>query len=421
MVSYVDIVKIKLKAGNGGDGKVSFHREKYVPNGGPDGGDGGRGGNVFFEADEGMRTLMDFRFHRVFRAEPGANGGSGKCSGKGGADVVIRVPPGTIVRDVKTGVVMADILTPGERRLLLRGGRGGAGNARFATAVRQAPQFAKPGERTPEIEVQLEIKSIADVGLVGFPNVGKSTILSVVSAARPRIDNYHFTTLTPNLGVVRVRDDGFVMADIPGLIEGASQGAGLGHAFLRHVERTRVLVHVLDIAGSEGRDPLSDYDIIQDELRLYGQLHERPQVIAANKMDLPEAQENLARLQEKLPDVPIFPISAAMNQGFEPLLNAVWTLLGELPPLPPFEEDMDVLPRQESEEPFTIHREDGWFVVEGPWVDQLLRSVNFGDVDSLAWFERMLRRHGIIDALRKLGAKDGDEVRMGEVEFDFID
>ncbi len=421
MLQYVDIVKIKIKAGDGGDGKVNFHREKYVPNGGPDGGDGGRGGNVIFLPDEGMRTLMDFRYHRKFRAENGENGGANNCTGKSGADTVIRVPQGTIVRDVATGRVMADIRIKGEKRVLLRGGRGGWGNARFATPTRQAPTFAKPGEKAPEIEVQLEIKSIADVGLVGFPNVGKSSILSVMTAARPQIANYHFTTLTPNLGVVRVEDDGFVMADIPGLIEGASAGAGLGYDFLRHIERTRLLLHVLDISGSEGRDPLQDYDIIQDELRLYGELAGRPQLILANKMDLDGAQENLARLAEKLgADARIYPVSAATGEGFRPLPFAITQMLEHLPSSPDFEEDY--IEVEIEEEPFVVTRaSDGWFDVQGPTIERLMRSVNTGDVDSLAWLDRMLRRLGVIAALREKGAKDGNEVRLGDFEFDFID
>ena len=422
MVQYVDIVKVLLKAGNGGDGKVSFHREKYVTNGGPDGGDGGRGGNVIFVADEGMRTLMDFRIRRKFRADDGEGGAATRRTGKSGKDLVISVPQGTVIRDVKTSRVMADIVDKDEKRVLLRGGRGGAGNARFATPTRQAPNFAKPGERVEEIEVQLEIKSIADVGLVGLPNVGKSSILSVMTAARPEVANYHFTTLTPNLGVVRVGDDGFVMADIPGLIEGAASGAGLGHAFLRHVERTRVLLHVLDISGSEGRDPLEDYEVIRDELRLYGELSHRPQIILANKMDLEDAQENLARLREKLgEDAVIYPVSAATAQGFADLPYKIKNALDDAPALQEFEEDyvpVEVI----EKEPFVVTRgDDGWFVVQGPAIDRLMQSVNTGDVDSMAWFERMLRRLGVYDALRARGAKDGDEVELGSIQFDFVD
>ena len=289
MALFVDVVTIRVRAGHGGNGCVSFHREKYVQAGGPDGGDGGRGGNVVFEATERMHTLLDFRFRRNFEAENGADGMSNFRSGKSGAPVVIEVPPGTIVREKATGRLMADLFEPEQRKVLLRGGNGGHGNSHFATPTRQAPQFAKPGEKRDAVEVTLELKSIADVGLVGFPNVGKSTILSVVTAARPKIANYHFTTLQPNLGIVKQGEYSFVLADIPGLVEGASEGVGLGHAFLRHVERTRMLIHVLDIAGSEGRDPLEDFDAIMHELEAYGDLKNRPMIVAANKMDLPGA------------------------------------------------------------------------------------------------------------------------------------
>ncbi len=417
---FVDIVKIDIRAGNGGDGKVSFHREKYVANGGPDGGDGGRGGSIVFQADANMHTLLDFRYHRKFIAENGENGSSNRKAGKSAPDLVIKVPPGTIVRDLESGHVVADVSDPAQPKVLLQGGRGGWGNSHFANAVRQAPNFAKPGQKGRSMQVQLELKSIADVGLVGFPNVGKSTLLSVLTAAKPRIANYHFTTLTPNLGVVSAREDGFVLADIPGLIEGASAGAGLGHAFLRHVERTRLLVHVLDISGSEGRDPLEDYRTINAELAAYGRLSEKPQIIAANKMDLDGAEENLRRLRELLPDAAIFPISAASAQGLQPLVDACAQMLRRLPPVESFEEELPEmeLPAQNA---FTVRRENEFFVVEGPLVDSLLERVDLNDDASMAYFERVLRRGGVIDALRKAGAQDGSSVRLGEIEFDFID
>ncbi len=420
MSLFVDTVQIRVKAGNGGNGCVNFHREMFVMNGGPDGGDGGRGGDVIFEVAKNMHTLLDFRYHTKFHAGNGEDGRHNNQSGARGADAVISVPPGTVVYG-QDGRVLLDMGAQG-RRLLLRGGRGGFGNQHFATPTRQTPAFAKPGMQTEEVVLRLELKTIADVGLVGFPNVGKSTLLSVVTAAKPKIADYHFTTLLPNLGVVRIHEDGFVLADIPGLIEGASAGAGLGHAFLRHVERTRLLVHVLDISGCEGRDPLSDYDIINEELRLYGELQNRPQIIAANKTDLPDAEENLARLRVKLPGTPIYPISAATSQGLSQLMNAVYEKLQTLPPASTFlEEDL-----QDDEEaqgpPFEIDREDdGAFLVRGPSVAHLIQSVNFGNEDSLQWFQRTLRRMGVIDALRAAGAKEGDTVRIADVAFDFID
>lgn len=423
MSSFVDIVKIICKAGNGGDGAVSFHREKYVANGGPDGGDGGRGGNIILRPDEGMHTLLDFRYKRKFQAGNGENGASSLRYGKSGEDLVIRVPLGTIVRDLSDERVIADVHEPHQDIILLRGGRGGLGNSHFANAVRQAPSFAKPGERVQEHVLQLELKTIADVGLIGFPNVGKSTILSIVSAAKPKIANYHFTTLVPNLGVVRIDEDGFVLADIPGLIEGASEGAGLGHYFLRHVERTRILIHVLDISGSEGRDPLQDYDTIQNELAKYGDLKNKKQLIAANKMDIDGAKEWLELLEDKLSgqDVEIFPVSAATNEGFLPLLRRCRQLLAQLPPVDSFVSPVSVVEEAPDISSFTIIREGEGFAVDGPAVDWLGERVDLADTDSIAYFDRMLRRWGIIDALRKEGCKDGDSVRIGDITFDFVD
>ena len=421
MALFVDSVTIRCKAGNGGNGCVSFHREKYVAAGGPDGGDGGRGGDIVFIASDRMHTLMDFRFKRSFEAPNGTDGAAGRCRGKNGEALIIEAPVGTVIRDKNSGRVLLDLYEPGKPRMLLRGGNGGFGNARFATPTRQAPNFAKPGEKTQTLELTLELKSIADVGLVGFPNVGKSTMLSVVTAARPKIANYHFTTLTPNLGIVRQDGDSFVMADIPGLVEGASEGIGLGHDFLRHIERTRLLIHVIDISGSEGRDPVEDYDVIMRELEQYGDLKNRPMIIAANKMDLGNSKENLARLKEHLAasGIPVFGISAVSHQGFSELMHATASLLKQLPPPQHFVEEE---PFEElAEEPFTVSVKSGVYFVSGPSMDHLIASVNFGDEDSINWFHRTLRRWGVIDALREAGAKEGDTVSIVEMEFDFVE
>ena len=423
MSLFVDVVTITVKAGDGGNGCVSFHREKFVQAGGPDGGDGGRGGDVVFEATERMHTLMDFRYKRKFTAENGADGMSNRRSGRSGDPVVIEVPPGTVVREKATGKLLLDLYEAGVRKTLVRGGKGGFGNQHFATPTRQAPQFARPGEKREIIELQLELKSIADVGLVGFPNVGKSTILSVVTAARPKIANYHFTTLQPNLGIVKQGDDSFVLADIPGLVEGAAEGVGLGHAFLRHVERTRMLLHVVDISGSEGRDPLEDFDAIMKELEAYGDLKNRPMIAVANKMDLPGAEENLERLKEKLKDtgVPVFAVSAATRNNFNALMYATADMLATCPPAEPFlEEELGELTDFEGE-PYEIEVDHGVYFVTGREADRLLASVNFDSEDSVNWFHRSLRRLGIIDALREKGAHEGDSVVIGEMEFDFVE
>ena len=422
MAQFVDRAPLTAKAGNGGNGCVSFHREKFVQNGGPDGGDGGRGGNVVLFAEENMHTLLDFRFRSKYEAENGGNGAANRMTGKRGEDLIIKVPVGTVVRDKETDALVADMYEAGRTKVLLSGGRGGWGNARFATPTRQAPNFAKPGLKTEKREFYLELKSIADVGLVGYPNVGKSTILSVVTAARPKIANYHFTTLTPNLGLVRHAGMDFVMADIPGIIEGASEGAGLGLAFLRHIERTRLLLHVIDMSGLEGRDPVEDYEHINHELEAYGELKNRPQIVAANKMDIPEAEENLKRFREHVgKDVPVYPVSAATRRGFSELIDAVVQKLSALPPAAPFEEEeIEALPLSGLSQ-FTVTREDGVFVVSGPAVTHLVDSVNFEDEESLNWFHHTLRSAGIIDALREKGAHEGSTVRMDDMEFDFID
>ncbi|MBQ2701059.1 MAG: GTPase ObgE [Clostridia bacterium] len=422
MALFVDHVKITAKAGNGGNGCVSFHREKFVLNGGPDGGDGGVGGDIVLVADPNMHTLLDFRFKSKYTAENGVDGSAGRCQGKRGQDLVIKVPVGTVFKDEESGAIVADMFEAGQRKVLLKGGRGGWGNAHFATPTRQAPNFAKPGVKTQVHTFLMELKTIADVGLVGYPNVGKSTILSVVTAAKPKIGNYHFTTLTPNLGIFRRFGKDIVLADIPGLVEGASEGVGLGHDFLRHVERTRLLLHVVDISGSEGRDPVEDFEQINEELTQYGELSQRPQILVMNKTDMFGAEENIQRMKEHLKgrDIPMFAVSGATRQGFEPLLDKTAQMLSELPELTPFEvEDVPIEPI--INEGFEIRRENNVFVVEGPSMERLIDSVNFDDEDSLTWFHRTLRRWGVIDALRQKGAGEGDTVSIMDMEFDFVE
>lgn len=421
-MQFVDHAKIVIKAGNGGDGHASFHREKYVAQGGPDGGDGGRGGDLVFYADPHMSTLLDFKFQRFYRAENGAPGQAALSSGKNGKPLVIHVPIGTIVRDIQSGAILADLSEGEKERVILHGGRGGKGNAKFATSTRQAPRFAQPGQKTLEYEVELELKSIADVGLVGLPSVGKSTILSVLTAAKPKIAAYHFTTLSPNLGVASRHNRSFVLADIPGLIEGAAEGAGLGHDFLRHIERTRMLVHVVDISGSELRDPIEDYEKINDELKKFSPLlAEIPQLVAANKTDLPEAEENLAKFRKAYPDVEVFPVSAATTQGFEALLDRVVQVLDTLPPVLRYEET-DLVEGSAYEPGFHITRgDDGVFEVTGGDVEKLLDTTDPDDEISMRRFQQMLVKNGIIAALREMGAKDGDGIRLGEWEFDFME
>ena len=424
MGNFVDHVKITCKAGNGGNGSMSFHREKFVLNGGPDGGDGGNGGNVCFYADLNMHTLLDFRFKSKYTAENGVDGAAGNCTGKRGEDLIIKVPVGTVIREAESGAVVADMDTAGETRTILHGGRGGWGNRHFATPTRQAPNFAKPGIKTEVHTFLLELKTIADVGLVGYPNVGKSTILSVVTSAKPKIGNYHFTTLTPNLGIVRRHGKDIVLADIPGLIEGAADGAGLGHDFLRHVERTRLLLHVLDIAGSEGRDPVEDFDQINHELANYGELAERPQIVVCNKSDLPDSEENVVRLKAHLAelglDYPVFVVSAATHQGFDVLLDKTGDMLEALPPIVHFEEEVSY---DDSVKPgtFEVVRDGAVFEVVGSSMQRLIDSVNFDDEESMSWFHRTLRKWGVIDALRKAGAQEGDTVRIIDMEFDFVE
>ena len=422
MASFVDRAVIRLKAGDGGNGCVSFHREKYVLNGGPDGGDGGKGGDIILYADHNLHTLMDFRYKTKYQADNGAAGTSLNRSGKSAEDLVIKVPAGTVIRDKETGAVVADMFEPGSTRVLLHGGRGGHGNAKFATPTRQAPNFAKPGIKTVWHEFILELRTIADVGLVGFPNAGKSSLLARITAAQPKIGNYPFTTLTPNLGIAQHKGQSFAVADIPGLIENASEGAGLGFAFLRHVERTRLLLHVVDASGQEGRDPVDDFNTVNEELRRYGQLDQRPQIVIANKMDLPDSHVLLDELRKAAGDRPFFAVSAATGEGLEPLLDKVVELLATLPPSEPLQEE-EFFEEERLRGWEAVQDEEGVFVVTGGSMDSLIDAVNFNDYESMNWFHKTLRASGVIDRLRQLGAQEGDTVRLGEdgIEFDFVD
>lgn len=422
---FIDFAEIYIKAGDGGDGVVSFRREKYVPSGGPDGGDGGKGGNVVFKADPGLRTLMDFRYKRKYVAEKGENGSKRNRSGKSGRDLVVKVPLGTLVKDKETGRIIADISEDNQEEIIARGGKGGAGNQHFATPTRQAPNFARNGEPGQEYTVVLELKLIADVGLLGFPNVGKSTLLSVVSSARPKIANYHFTTLSPNLGVVSLGEgSSFVIADIPGLIEGAHKGAGLGHNFLRHVERTKLLIHVIDISEADGRDAVSDFEIINRELELYNpEIAQRPQIIAANKIDALSDTKKLEEFRYEMEGkgYKVFEISAVTNQGVDALMWYTYEQLKTLPDVVLFDKSEEIeIDTDPNEPPYTIRRENELYVVEGPWVDKILGSVNFGDRESLQYFQRVMRRMGVIEALEEKGVEEGDTVRVGEIEFEYI-
>lgn len=426
---FIDIVKIYVKAGDGGNGAIAFHREKYVPNGGPDGGDGGRGGNIVFRVDEGANTLLAFRYKRKFVAENGEDGKGRKFHGKSGEDTVILVPPGTLIKDPASGRIIFD-MSRDRTFIACRGGRGGWGNRHFATPTRQIPRFAKSGTKGEEKELQLELKMLADVGLLGFPNVGKSSLLARVSAAKPKIADYHFTTLSPNLGVVALGGDGrgFVMADIPGLIEGASDGAGLGHAFLRHVDRCRLLLHVVDIAGSEGRDPTEDMQIIDRELARYDPaLAARPQIAVANKCDLAgEEDEVFRRFADYCAAVgrPLFRISAATGEGVRALMDEVAKTLETLPPMTEFE--AEVSPEEEAIAGVgcgietTARREGHTFYVEGRWIENFMGQINFDDYESLRFFQRVLEKNGVFTLLREHGIEDGDTVNIYDFEFEYI-
>lgn len=422
--AWLDKAKILVKAGDGGNGAVAFHREKYVAAGGPDGGDGGRGGDIVVVVDDHMTTLMDFRYKRKYVAGNGMDGTGKRCSGKDGATLTIKVPRGTVIRDAESGEVIRD-MAQDEPFVLCRGGNGGWGNHHFATPTRQAPRFAKAGLPGQSMEVILELKLLADVGLVGFPNVGKSTLLSVVTRAQPKIANYHFTTLSPNLGVVaRGEGSSFVLADIPGIIEGAAQGAGLGHDFLRHIDRCRVLIHVVDVSGSEGRDPVADFKAITAELAQWSpDLPSRPTVVAGNKADIAQDRSGLEALKAHVEalGLPFFEISAAAHQGVEPLMDCVWETLSQLPPPKPFEATyVPKPPAVDTSEPLEITRaDDGTWLVEGPWLQRLMANVNFGDFESRSWFDRMLRQSGLFDRLEEMGIQDGDTVSLYNLEFDY--
>ena len=417
---FLDIASIFIKAGDGGDGIVSFHTEKYVDMGGPDGGDGGNGGSIIFVVDDSTSTLVDFQYAKHFRAENGANGGSKNCRGKNGKDLIIKVPRGTIIKNKETQEILADMFYKDSQFVAQQGGLGGKGNARFATPQRKAPKFSQKGEKTKEIPLTLELKTIADVGLVGFPNVGKSTLLSVVSAAKPKIANYHFTTLSPILGVVKHYDKSFVMADIPGLIEGASSGAGLGHSFLRHVERVRLIVHVVDISGCEGRDPISDYRIINKELKKYSKtLAEVPQIVAANKCDLVEDEKVITDFEKRI-GKKVFRLSAVSHQGLEDLLNEIVKELDLLPEIEPI--PIEKVEKVRDNSSFEIISDgQGFFEVVGPLVDQLVRNVVLSDFESNRYFQKQLLEKGVIQALKDEGCEEGDTVRLSDIEFDFVE
>ncbi len=422
---FIDIAKIKVKAGDGGDGAVAFHREKYVASGGPDGGDGGRGGSVVFQVDDNLSTLADFRYKRKYVAQRGENGRGSRCAGKSAPDLVVKVPRGTLVKDAQTGRLIAD-LSDDQPKVIAKGGRGGWGNTHFATPTRQTPRFAKPGTPGEELEVQLELKLLADVGLVGFPNVGKSTLVSVVSEAKPNIANYHFTTLSPVLGVVRLEAGrSFVMADIPGLIEGAWQGVGLGHQFLRHVERCRLLVHVVDVAGSEGRDPKEDFRVINEELQKFNpELSQRPMLVAGNKCDLATDQQ-VADFQAfvEAQGYQFFPIMAPIRHGVDELLNAISAALAKLPPIRQFTPEAPALAPVETLQrgQVEVTQQDGVYFVKAPWLLKIMNTIDFDETESLQYFQRVLLQTGVIDALRDAGCQEGDTVDLYDLEFDFVE
>lgn len=428
---FVDQVKIYVKGGDGGNGMVAFRREKYVPMGGPAGGDGGKGADVVFKVDEGLRTLMDFRYQRHFKAPRGEHGMSKNQHGKNSKDMIVKVPPGTIVTDAATNEIIADLVEHGQTAVIAKGGRGGRGNSRFATPANPAPELSENGEPGQERDVVLELKLLADVGLVGFPSVGKSTLLSVVSSAKPKIAEYHFTTIVPNLGMVETGDGrSFVLADLPGLIEGAHSGVGLGHQFLRHIERTRVIVHVIDMAATEGRDPYEDYVTINNELKEYNlRLTERPQVIVANKMDMPDAAENLENFKKKLDgEHKVFPISAITREGLKDLLFAIADLIEKTPEFPLFEEEEAegihrVVYKHEAENvEVKITREpDGSFVLSGEKIERLFKMTDFSRDESVRRFARQLRGMGVDEALRQRGAQNGDTVKLMDYEFEFVE
>ena len=419
---FLDYVKIFIKAGNGGNGAVSFHREKYVPNGGPDGGDGGSGGDIVFVADKDLNTLADFKFRKHFRAENGGNGAAKNCTGKSAENLVIKVPVGTVIKDSSNGEIIADLFDDGDTFVALTGGRGGKGNARFAHAQRQAPAFSQLGEVTEEHQVTLELKTIADVGLVGFPNVGKSTLLSVLTSAKPKIANYHFTTINPNLGVVQMFDDSFVIADIPGLIEGASDGAGLGHYFLRHIERVRLIVHIVDISGSEGRDPYDDYVKIRKELATYSEkLAQTPEIVVASKADLLTDDKAVGEFAAKI-GKKVYTVSAVTHQGLDELLKVMKNKVDELPPPSRTEIAPEASLEAKSDQKFTVQKlPDGSYLVDGGLVDFLIQNVTISSQESFAFFQKVLKDRGVIDELKRKGMKEGDTVIISDLEFEWMD
>lgn len=423
MPQFIDTARITVRSGNGGNGAVAFHREKYVAAGGPDGGDGGQGGSVILQVDGHMSTLMDFRYKRKYAAANGQDGGGKRCSGKDGEPLVIKVPRGTVVRDAGSGEIICD-MSEDKPFVLAQGGKGGWGNKHFATPTRQVPNFAKAGLPGQTRDVVLELKLLADVGLVGFPNVGKSTLLSVVSKAQPKIANYHFTTLFPNLGVVYVEDGvSFVLADIPGIIEGASEGAGLGHDFLRHVDRCRLLIHVVDVSGSEGRDPVADFEAIQAELKEYSQeLASRRMIVAGNKVDIAADRTGLETLKAHVEGLgmPFYEISAAAHLGTKELMFAAARELQELPPIAVYEPTyVERPPEVDTSAPLEIRHEDDTWIVDGPWLQRLMANVNFSDFESRSWFDKMLRQSGLYDQLEEMGIQDGDLVSLYNLEFEY--
>ena len=423
-IHFVDIARIHVKAGNGGNGAVSFHREKYVASGGPDGGDGGKGGDVIFRADRNLSTLMDFKYKRKYVARNGEDGRGSNMFGKGAEDLIVRVPIGTVIKDAESGLVMADISEENKDYIIAKGGKGGLGNQHFATPTHQIPRYAKPGFKGEEYDITLELKLIADVGLIGFPNVGKSTLISTISSAKPKIANYHFTTLTPVLGVVRVDEEAsFVAADIPGIIEGASEGVGLGHDFLRHVERCRLLLHVVDVSGCEGRNPIDDFKLINSELVNFSEeLAKRPQIAVANKCDIAteeQIEEFRAFCEEE--GIQLFEISAATRQGIDQLPGAVFAELQKLPPVIIYEPEFVKVEVEEDGNAFEIFRtDDGAFNIEADWLVRILNGTNVDDYESLQYFQRRLRDSGIIDRLEEMGVKDGDTIRIEDFEFDYV-